>query len=66
MKINCNVLWQENAELQTELETANKRVDDHKILVKKYRELKDKQRYDTAEVCKYKTVLHSSLANTYM
>lgn len=50
------MLQQENAELQSKLEIENEGVDKQKILLKKYRELKDGKQHDTAEVCNYNTL----------
>ena len=49
--MKCNVLQQENAELHSELDVANKEVNKYKILVKQSRELKDRKQHDTAKVC---------------
>ena len=51
MKVKYNVLQQENAELHSELDVANKEVNKYKILVKQSRELKDRKQHDTAKVC---------------
>ena len=53
MKLKYNVLQQENDELQSKLDMANKEVNDYKIFAKKSRELKDRKQHDTAKVCMY-------------
>ena len=45
MKLKIKMLQEENAELQSRLNTANKLVD--RKLILKYRELKDKIQHDT-------------------
>ena len=45
------MLQQENAELQSELDTANKLLNrDTRLLIKKYQERKDKKRDTTCQV----------------
>ena len=56
MKVKYNVLQQENAELHSELDIANKEVNNLKILVKQSRELKDRKQHDTAKVCNCNTI----------
>ena len=56
MKVKYNVLQQENAELYSELEIANKEANNLKIIVKQSRELKDRKQRDTAKVCSGNTI----------
>ena len=56
MKVKYNVLQQENAELHSELDIANKKVNNLKIIVKQSRELKDRKQHGTAKVCNCNTI----------
>ena len=48
MKLKYNLLYEENTELKSQLDTTQKH--SNKKLVEKYRELKDKEKHDTVSV----------------
>ena len=52
MKLNCNLLHEENVELQSQLDILRKKLEQSQVekkrLVEKYREMKDKTQHDIA------------------
>ena len=68
MKLKNKMLQEENAELQSRLNTANKQVN--RKLILKYRELKDKIQHDTAVkvglVCMYNMAIYNVIATWYL
>ena len=47
MKIKYNLLYEENAELKSQVDILHKQLNEKRKLVEKYRELKDKKEDDT-------------------
>ena len=52
MKIKCNLLYEENAKLKSQVDILHKQLKENRKLVEKYRELKDKKQ-DDADIPTY-------------